>query len=105
MKPLTKQEEQILLIIHHLGDEAYLVNIREALKEITGRYLDVGTIYVPLKRMYQLGYLDTHLGKPTAMRGGKAIKYYHLTHLGYDALAEVKRIQDKLWDGVIFPAV
>ena len=76
---LTRQEEQILLVIHHLGNTAYLVNIRSLLKEITGKYLDVGTIYVPLKRLHQKGCLDTRYGEPTAMRGGKAIKYYSLT--------------------------
>lgn len=102
---LTRQEEQILLVIHHLGNTAYLVNIRSMLKEITGKYLDVGTIYVPLKRLHQKGYLDTRYGVPTAMRGGKAIKYYSLTAKGYEVLAEARRIQEKLWDGVIFPAL
>ena len=44
MKNLTRQEEQILIVIHRLADQAYLVNIRALLKELTGRYLDVGTI-------------------------------------------------------------
>ena len=102
---LTRQEEQIILVIHHLGDTAYLVNIRSMLKEMTGKYLDVGTIYVPLKRLHQKGYLDTRYGEPTAMRGGKAIKYYSLTARGYEVLAEVRRIQERLWDGFIFPAL
>lgn len=104
MKILTRQEEQILLVIHRLEDSAYLVNIRELLKEMTGKYYDVGTIYVPLKRLSQLGYLKTHLGEPTAQRGGKAIKYYGLTPKGYEALNEVKKIQDRLWEDIVFPA-
>lgn len=103
MKSLTRQEEQILLIIHRLGDKAYLVNIRAEIKQITGKYLDVGTIYVPLKRLYEKGYLSATLGEPTAVRGGKAIKYYSLTKLGYKALSEVKRIQDQLWADVVLP--
>ena len=103
MKPLTRQEEQILLVIHHLDEDAYLVNIRTKLKEMTGKYLDVGTIYVPLRRLHQNGYLDDYFGEPTAMRGGKAIKYYRLTKQGYKALDEIKRIQDKLWEGVVLP--
>jgi len=102
---LTRQEEQIILVIHHLGDTAYLVNIRSMLKEMTGKYLDVGTIYVPLKRLHQKGYLDTRYGEPTAIRGGKAIKYYSLTVKGYEGLAEVRRIQERLWDGFIFPTL
>jgi PadR family transcriptional regulator PadR len=104
MKTLTRPEEQILLTVYHLQDKAYLVNIREMLKETTGKYLDVGTIYVPLKRLDHNGYLKTFYGEPTAVRGGKAIKFYKLTAKGYKALAEMKRIQDLLWKGVVLPA-
>ena len=103
MKTLTKPEEQILLTIYHLQDKAYLVNIRDRLKEMTGKYLDVGTIYVPLKRLDHNGYLETHFGKPSAVRGGKAIKFYTLTGKGSEALAEIKKIQDRLWKGVVLP--
>ncbi len=100
---LTNQEERILLAIFHLGDGAYLVNIRSKLKELTGKTYDVGTIYVPLKRLHTKGYLDIVLGKPTAVRGGKAIRYYRLTKQGSDALAELKCARDRLWDGVVLP--
>ena len=103
MKTLTRPEEQILLTIYHLQDKAYLVNIRDRLKEITGKYLDVGTIYVPLKRLDHKGYLETYYGEPSAVRGGKAIKFYKLTAKGYKALAEMKQIQEQLWKGVALP--
>ena len=104
MVSLTRQEEQIMLVIHHLGNKAYLVNIRTSLKELTGKYVDVGTIYVPLRRLHRRGYLKETLGEPTAMRGGKAIKYYSITAKGYEALTEAKRIQDRLWEGFVTPA-
>lgn len=103
MKPLTRQEEQILLVIHHLQESAYLVNIREKLKEMTGKYLDVGTIYVPLRRLHEKGLLDASMGAPTAIRGGKAVKYYNLTPSGYEALAQIREVQERLWNGVIIP--
>lgn len=100
---LTRQEEQILLVIHSLKDNAYLVTIREKLGQVTGRYLDLGTIYIPLKRLQSRGYLDTSLGEPTSIRGGKAIKYYRVNKRGYSALAELKKTHDKLWDEVSLP--
>jgi len=103
MKSLSRQEEQILLVIYHLEDKAYLVNIRDTLKDITGKYYDVGTIYVPLKRLHKRGYLETSIGEPTAIRGGKAIKYYKLTEKGSEALGELKKVQDRLWKGIEFP--
>lgn len=103
METLTRPEERILLTICHLQDKAYLVNIRDSLKDITGKYIDVGTIYVPLKRLEHRGYLQSYLGEPSAVRGGKAIKFYRLTAKGYKALSEMKRVQDRLWKGVVLP--
>jgi len=100
MKTLTRIEEQILLAIYHLNDQAYLVTIREKLKEITGKYLDVGTINKPLKRLQSEGYLETFFGDPTPVRGGKAIKYYSLTDTAYTALEKVKALHDKMWTNV-----
>lgn len=94
---LTRQEEQILLAIHTLKDNAYLVTIREKLGETTGRYLDLGTIYIPLKRLHKRGYLSSRRGEPSATRGGKAIKYYRVTRPGYAALAEMKKVHDRIW--------
>jgi DNA-binding PadR family transcriptional regulator len=97
MKILTRQEEQILLAICQLKDNAYLVPIREQIKEFTGKYFSVGTIYAPLNRLRINGLLSTYLGKPGANRGGKAIQYYRLTEKGHQALEEVKRLQDEMW--------
>ena len=103
MKTLTRQEEQLLLAIYHLKESAYLVNIREKLKEMTGRYLDVGTINKPLKRLEREGFLNSQLGDPTPVRGGKAIKYYTLSENAYEALEEVKALHNKIWDNVTLP--
>lgn len=101
MRELTRIEEQILLVINNLGNEAYLVAIRERLHDMTGKYLDVGTIYVPLKRLFKEGMVDEIMGEPTAKRGGRAKKYYKISDKGFDMLAEIKKVQDKLWDGYL----
>ncbi|MFC1565274.1 PadR family transcriptional regulator [candidate division KSB1 bacterium] len=103
MKTITRQEEQLLLIIHGLKEEAYLVNIREGLKEMTGKYLDVGSINKPLKRLTKEGFLEAYMGDPTPIRGGRAIRFYKLTDKGYSALSEVKSLHDRFWDNVIIP--
>lgn len=104
MTTLTRKEEQILLVIIHLQNQAYLVNIREKLKELTGKYLDVGTINKPLKKLEREGYLKSELGDPTPVRGGRAIKYYRLTSTGYNILAETQAVHTKFWDNIILPA-
>jgi len=102
MKVLTRQEEHILLAIYHLQDNAYIVPVREQIKKVTGKTYSVGTIYAPLNRLRLNGYLRTHLGAPSSIRGGKAIQYYRLTEKGFKALAELKKIHDKMWEGFRF---
>lgn len=95
MKKLTRIEEQILLATHHLGDNAYLITIRDKVHEFTGKKYSVGTIYVPLNRLDQNGLLSSETGGSES--GGKPIKYYNMTKDGYTALAELKEVQDRMW--------
>lgn len=103
MKVLTRQEEQVLLAVYHLKDKAYLIPIREQIKKYTGKYYSVGTIYAPLNRLTISGYLEAFLGEASPERGGKAIKYYKITDKGYRALAEMKKVQEKMWEGFVLP--
>ena len=44
MKELTRKEEQVLLAVDHLRDDAYLITIREQIFHYTGIHLFGGTI-------------------------------------------------------------
>ncbi len=100
MKYLTRKEELILLAIFRLEDRASLVKIREHLTTSTGYVWTVGNVYVPLDRMSKLGYLESRIGDPTAQRGGKAVKFYHLSKKGEEALWELSKVHDRMWAGI-----
>ena len=100
MKLLTQQEELVLLAVYKVGKESSLLKIRELLIEISGKQWSISSIYVPLDRSRRNGYLNTTIGEPEAKRGGKAVKYYHLTPVGIKALSALKTIQDNLWEGI-----
>lgn len=100
MRAFTKKEEQILLAIYHLKHDAYLIPIREKIKEFTGKYFSVGTIYVPLNRLHVYGYLEAEVKKPDSSTRGKAIKYYRLTKRGVAALAALEKQNKLMWQGV-----
>ena len=100
MKYLTRKEELLLLAVLQLRESAYLVTIREFLNRHTAKKWSVGNVYVPLDRMQKMGYLEAYIGEPTAIRGGKAIKYYRLTSAGKKALAGIKKVQDVMWKNV-----
>ena len=99
MKSLTLHEEYILLAVLQLGDNAYLITLREHLKEKTGKDYSIGSIYVPLDRLWKMGCLDTRIGKPSPKVGGRSIKYYRITEKGKGILAENKKIHDRMWLG------
>jgi DNA-binding PadR family transcriptional regulator len=99
MRELTQQEQNILLSVFHLKEKAYLLAIRDHIKDITGKEQAIATIYVPLERLARLGFLKTTLIKPEPKVGGRSVKYYRLTESGTAVLTEMKRIQDRLWLG------
>lgn len=96
-KSLTRHEEHVLLSILNLKENAYLVTIQEFLEKNSGSNLSFGTLYVSLKRLEKAGYLDHSIGESVSKRGGKAIKYYHLTKDGYTALKESSKINEMMW--------
>ena len=100
MSDLSKQEEQILLAVWRLGDEAYGVPIRQYLKEVTGKNISIGGIYVPLDRLVRKGFLEAEQSDPRPERGGMSRRYYRLTDGGVRALEAARSVHEKLWDGL-----
>jgi len=105
MRTFTKKEEQILAAVFCLENNAYLISIREQIKAFTGRYYSVGTIYAPLNRLHVYGYLKTEKRPADQETGGKAIQYYSLTHRGLEALAELKKQAEAMWNRCLLPAL
>ena len=96
---LPRIEEMILLAIWKLGDNAYGVTIRRYLSDITGLDLAIASIYTPLDRLMDKGYVRGIEGEPTKERGGRRRRYYKLTAEGLAALDEARRIQQRIWAG------
>ena len=99
MKNLTRQEELILLAVLQLKENAYLVTIREYLMKVMDKKLSIGAVYVPLHRLKKLGYLNIRIGEPNAKRGPNEIQYYDLSYYGVEALKEIQRVNEIIWEG------
>lgn len=97
MEYLSQREEQILLAIGYLREEAYLVAIRKHLSKITGKELSIGAVHIPLRRIEKQGLITASLGEATAVRGGRRKKIYRMTAAGLAALEENKKVSDRLW--------
>lgn len=100
MKYLTRQEELVLLSVFRLKDNAYLISIQDHLNHFTGKIWSISSVYIPLNRLEKKDYLKATIGEITEKRGGKAIKYYKVTKMGLNALAELEAINQTMWSGV-----
>jgi PadR family transcriptional regulator PadR len=98
MKYLSRPEELILLAIWKMKDEPYGVNIRCFVRELTGKYWSVGSIYVPLDRLENKGFLRSKLSHPTAERGGKSKRTYEITKEGLNELEKIQKIYQAVWE-------
>ena len=103
MKELTRKEEQVLLAVHHLQDEAYLITIREQIFRYTGTHYAVGTIYAPLNRLDINGYIESYSNRNPDFSSKKPIRFYRLTKKGYAALLELQQAYNRLWTGFVAP--
>ncbi len=97
---LGEFEEIVLLTVAILQHEAYGVLLRQEIEERTARSVSVSALQTALRRMEKKGYLESHLGEATAVRGGKRKRYFKVTRTGKQALDYTKDVRMKLWDAV-----
>ena len=100
MRELTIPEQNLLLAIWRLNDDAYGVSIRKKIEEVTSRDIIYGTLYNMLDQLVRKGYVIKWRGEPTAERGGRSKIYYKLTEEGLKALEAARELQRSLWDGI-----
>lgn len=97
MKLLSNHDEILLLAILSLGDNAYGLTIRREVSKATGKDWSIGSIYDPLYRLEQKGYVESFLSEPTNERGGRSKRIFRITALGIRVLSTHKAIRDRLW--------
>ncbi len=83
---LGELEQLVLLALVRLGDDAYGVTVRREIARCTGRPASFGTIYATLARLEDKGLVDSWLGDPTPLRGGRRKKYFRVRPAGKVAL-------------------
>ncbi len=98
MKLLSRIEEIVLLSIWRLQDDAYGMTIRQEVINATGKNWLLGAIYGPLGRIQKNGFVETVKGDPKPERGGRAKIFYRLTPKGKEALIEIQKINQIIWN-------
>ncbi len=97
MTLITRLEEAILIAVLCLEDEAYGVSINREVSKIFERSYTLGALYFALDQLARKDLLGKREGEPTPQRGGRSRTYYRVTPEGKDALAAVRRHQERLW--------
>ncbi len=99
-KNLGEFEEVILLIIATLDNRAYSVAIVDQLSKQAKRGAKLGVVHAMLNRLEKKGYLNSQLGDPTALRGGKRKRFYSLTAAGFGAIHKSRELRQNLWNAI-----
>ena len=85
---LGEFEQLVLLAIVRLGPEAYGVSITDEIAARTQRQVSLGAVYKTLERLEDKGLVAGRIGEPTAERGGRRKKHYHVLAAGQRALEQ-----------------
>ncbi len=84
-------EHLVVRAVSDLGDgEAYGMAVFEAIRSVYPP-ISFGSVYTALERLTWKGYLESKLGEPEPVRGGRARKYYKVTNGGKTVLAETSK--------------
>lgn len=84
-------EQSVLYAILRLRTDAYGVTIQREIASQTGKDMSFGAIYTALDRLEKKGFVTSRTGEATAVRGGRAKKYFAITGAGQTALHESER--------------
>ena len=97
---LGEFEELILMIVLILGEEAYVVKIREELLRQVNRSISMGALHTTLSRLEQKAFLQSGMSGATNERGGRRKRIYELTSSGKASLSELKTMRATLWNQI-----
>jgi DNA-binding PadR family transcriptional regulator len=96
-------EQAVLVTLIHLGKDAYGRAILNEIQVRLNRDVSAGAVYATLERLETKGLVSSKLAPGTAIRGGRARRYFAPTGAGVRALKDAKSVTDSLWRGLAWP--
>jgi PadR family transcriptional regulator PadR len=94
---LGSLEEQVMLAVVRTGDDAYGMNVRRELAQVTDRDVAIGAVYATLDRLEAKGLVSS-----TRADGGDgpSRRVFAVTASGARSLALTRTTRERLWSGV-----
>ena len=96
-------EQAVLVTLIHLGKDAYGRAVLNEIQVRLNRNVSAGAVYATLERLETKGFVSSRLAPGTAIRGGRARRYFVPTGAGVRALKDAKLATDNLWRGLAWP--
>jgi len=93
-------EHVVILALMRLGEDAYGVTVRKEIEACTRREVSIGAVYATLDRLERKGYVRSHLGEPTAERGGRSKRFFRITSAGKAVLKRTHAALSRLTEGL-----
>ena len=94
---LGEFEELVLLAVGILFEDAYGLAIVDELERQTGRNIMVSSVHKALVRLEDKGYLKSHMGGASEVRGGRDKRLYTLTQAGKKVLNDSRELRNSMW--------
>lgn len=97
---LGELEQIVLLAVLRVGQDAYGVPVHDEIQRRAGRDLTLGTIYKTLSRLEEKGLVASHVGAPTAERGGRRTRCYVVSAAGKRSLQATFKVLRRMASGL-----
>ena len=94
--PLGVLEEQILVAVLRTRGDAYGMQVRREIEQVTGRELAIGAVYATLDRLEAKGLVASS----RVAGDGPSRRRFEVSPAGARALAETRSMRERLWQGV-----
>jgi PadR family transcriptional regulator PadR len=94
--PLGVLEEQVLVAVLRTHGDAYGMEVRREIEQVTERDVAIGAVYATLDRLESKGLVTS-----ARLHGdGGSRRLFNLTPAGASALADTRALRERLWRGV-----
>jgi PadR family transcriptional regulator PadR len=91
-------EEQVMLAVIRTADEAYGMNVRRELEEVTEREMTIGSVYATLDRLEAKGLVTSN--RQSLAADARSRRIFAVTAAGGLSLSLTRNTRDRLWKGV-----
>jgi PadR family transcriptional regulator, regulatory protein PadR len=96
-------EQAVLVALVRLGSDAYGRAVLNEVQKRLDREVSAGAVYATLERLEAKGLTSSRVAPGTAIRGGRARRYFAPTAAGIRALNDAKAASEALWRGLAWP--